>query len=404
MAAAAALALTVSVAGTAFADHHDPIPTQSQVDAAKARADHDAHSVAAIRASLATANTRLENASNAAEVASENYNGAVWKLSVAKQQLTKATSQADAAEARVVEERRGIGALVAQSSQEGFELNSVSALMTAEGPQGVMNRYGAFQSANDSLHARYEEYKNLNVRAKVFQAKAATAREQSQQLADQAKKLRDSAAAAAASAQSEAASIASQKSTLIHELAKAQNVSVAIARQRQSGLEELARQRAEAAARAKAKAEAAAAARNAKDHPNTDSPPPPPTGTPPPPSGSAVARVIAFAKAQLGEAYVWAAAGPNTWDCSGLTMMAWREGGIYLPHYSVAQYDVGTPISIASAQPGDLLFWSNNGRPSGIHHVALYLGGGAFIEAPHTGADVRYNTISAEYPNFAVRL
>ena len=113
---------------------------------------------------------------------------------------------------------------------------------------------------------------------------------------------------------------------------------------------------------------------------------------------------IAFAKAQLGEPYQWGATGPSSWDCSGLTMQAWAAAGKYLPHYSGAQYDAGTPIAVSDAEPGDLLFWTSNGRPSGIHHVAIYLGGGDFIEAPHTGANVRYNSIYAWYPDFAVRL
>jgi cell wall-associated NlpC family hydrolase len=85
-------------------------------------------------------------------------------------------------------------------------------------------------------------------------------------------------------------------------------------------------------------------------------------------------------------------------------MQAWASAGRYLPHYSVAQYESGTPIPVSSARAGDLLFWSSNGAPSGIHHVALYLGGGSFIEAPHTGAYVRYNSIYSWYPDFAVRL
>ena len=85
-------------------------------------------------------------------------------------------------------------------------------------------------------------------------------------------------------------------------------------------------------------------------------------------------------------------------------MRAWQAAGRSLPHYSVAQYDAGTPIPISDARPGDLLFWSSNGRPSGIHHVALSLGGSSFIEAPRTGLDVRYNSIYTWYPDFAVRL
>ena len=85
---------------------------------------------------------------------------------------------------------------------------------------------------------------------------------------------------------------------------------------------------------------------------------------------------------------MWGAAGPNAWDCSGLTMAAWRAGGEYLPHYSAAQYAATTPISSGSLRPGDLLFWSSSGSSSGIYHVALYLGGGQMIHAPRTGRNV----------------
>lgn len=127
------------------------------------------------------------------------------------------------------------------------------------------------------------------------------------------------------------------------------------------------------------------------------------TGPPVAASGRAGAA-IQFAMAQLGEMYLWGAAGPDRWDCSGLTMMAWRQGGKRLPHFSGAQYDAGTPIAISSARPGDLLFWSSNGRPSGIHHVALYLGNNQLIEAPRAGLDVRIRSLDYWYPDMAVRL
>ena len=107
----------------------------------------------------------------------------------------------------------------------------------------------------------------------------------------------------------------------------------------------------------------------------------------PAPSGGASAA-IAFAKAQLGEPYVWGGAGPDSWDCSGLTMAAWATAGRTLPHYSVAQYDATTPVSQGSLQPGDLVFWSSNGSPSSIYHMGMYLGGGQMIHAPRTGSNV----------------
>ena len=69
-------------------------------------------------------------------------------------------------------------------------------------------------------------------------------------------------------------------------------------------------------------------------------------------------------------------------------MRAWEAGGIALPHYSVAQYQAGTPISAAQLQPGDLVFWSSSSSPQGIHHVALYLGDGQIVHAPRTGRPV----------------
>ena len=115
--------------------------------------------------------------------------------------------------------------------------------------------------------------------------------------------------------------------------------------------------------------------------------PTPATPTPPPPAGGAAAA-IAFATAQLGEPYRWGAAGPDAWDCSGLTAGAWASAGTYLPHYSVAQYTQSTRITAAQLAPGDLVFWGSSSSPSSIYHVALYIGDGQVIHAPRTGRDV----------------
>jgi len=103
---------------------------------------------------------------------------------------------------------------------------------------------------------------------------------------------------------------------------------------------------------------------------------------------SAASQAVAYAKAQLGKPYVWSAEGPNGFDCSGLTMMAWRSAGVSIPRVAAAQYDMGRHISRSSLEPGDLVFF---GSP--IHHVGMYVGGGMMIEAPYTGQVVRYHTI-----------
>jgi len=105
-------------------------------------------------------------------------------------------------------------------------------------------------------------------------------------------------------------------------------------------------------------------------------------------SGKGV-RALAFAKAQLGEPYVRNAAGPGSWDCSGLTMKAWGSVGVSLPHSAGQQYNYGRSVAKADLQLGDLVFFY-----SGISHVGIYAGNGRVIHAPHPGASVEYIKIS----------
>jgi cell wall-associated NlpC family hydrolase len=119
-----------------------------------------------------------------------------------------------------------------------------------------------------------------------------------------------------------------------------------------------------------------------EDTPTTIPVKPVPPGPPPPPDVDGAAAAIAYARAQLGKPYEWGADGPETFDCSGLTMMAWKAGGVSLVHYTVAQYNQTRPIALADVKPGDLIFYDD------FDHVALYIGNGKIIHAPHTGAVV----------------
>ncbi len=98
------------------------------------------------------------------------------------------------------------------------------------------------------------------------------------------------------------------------------------------------------------------------------------------PVGAGAAEAVAAAKSRLGLPYVWGAAGPGAFDCSGLIMWAWGQAGVSLPHFSGAQYASTTHISMSQLQPGDLVFPNDPGD-----HVAMYIGGGQIIEAPHSG-------------------
>ncbi|HZD74239.1 MAG TPA: NlpC/P60 family protein [Actinomycetota bacterium] len=112
---------------------------------------------------------------------------------------------------------------------------------------------------------------------------------------------------------------------------------------------------------------------------------------------SAAEQAIAFAKAQLGEPYQWGATGPDSWDCSGLTMMAYQSAGVSIPRTSREQWTFGTHIdSMADLLPGDLVFFASGSDPSTIHHVGLYIGDGEMIHAPHTGDVVSIDSINRD--------
>ncbi|HEY3831694.1 MAG TPA: NlpC/P60 family protein [Acidimicrobiia bacterium] len=108
------------------------------------------------------------------------------------------------------------------------------------------------------------------------------------------------------------------------------------------------------------------------------------TPAPAPSAGAATAVNVAMSK--IGDPYVFAASGPSTFDCSGLTMFAWSAAGVGLPHSADGQYRMLPSVPIGDAQPGDLAFF---GTTSYVHHVGMVIGNGMMVEAPFTGADVR---------------
>ncbi|MER6396900.1 C40 family peptidase [Kitasatospora sp. NPDC001603] len=115
------------------------------------------------------------------------------------------------------------------------------------------------------------------------------------------------------------------------------------------------------------------------------------------PSSRSTQSAIDYALAQLGKPYVWGGDGPSGFDCSGLVQQAYRRSGISLPRVADDQYAATTPITAGQLHRGDLLFWSDSGRASGIHHVGIYLGGGKFVEAPRPGKTVRVSTLSSGF-------
>ena len=98
-----------------------------------------------------------------------------------------------------------------------------------------------------------------------------------------------------------------------------------------------------------------------------------------------------YAYAQLGKPYIWGGAGPKGYDCSGLIMMAWRAAGVNLPRVVPDQYHASRHVAKDDLRPGDIVYFDDLG------HDGIYVGGGKFIHAPHTGSVVKFESLSNPY-------
>jgi peptidoglycan DL-endopeptidase CwlO len=137
-------------------------------------------------------------------------------------------------------------------------------------------------------------------------------------------------------------------------------------------------------------------ARNASPSP---SPSPSAAPSPPPSSGGGSgggAVAVSWALSQVGRPYCYGGAGPSCYDCSGLTMRAWGQAGVSLPHSSSAQYGVGRHVSAGELQPGDLIFYY-----SPISHVSIYIGNGQRVSATHTGDYVRVQSLGSSIVGYS---
>jgi cell wall-associated NlpC family hydrolase len=370
------------------------LPSARQVQQAQAAASAKAAKVKAVEAALVAASARLDDARVTAEQAAEAYNAARIRLAAADRAAQLSRSTAAGATATYDRARADVGRLASQVYRNGGDLSEISAFLGQGGPQDVLDRAAMIDNLGAKRARAMQRLDATRVVAYLLQQQAddALRRQRAATAAlvtvrDQAESATDAAAATVAAAEAEQAK-------LLVELAELRHTSAALEQQRQVAL----------AARAAAgqhqggsggsdsgsgSAGSGGAGSGGAGSDGSGSGVPVPTGSPHG-SSSAGTEAVAWAKQQLGLPYRWGGAGPDSYDCSGLTMRAWQHAGVALPHYAASQYAQSAKVPYSGIRPGDLIFYATDpGRPSSIHHVTMYIGGGRMIEAPYTGANVR---------------
>jgi cell wall-associated NlpC family hydrolase len=375
----------------------NPVPSAGQVQAAQNQVNARAAALGRQEEELAAANARLTDLQTQAEVLTEQYDKAV----VADQQAAAAYSAAMKRLARAEQaqksSQREVAGLAANEYETGGGFDPIAAMLgDAHGVQAYLNQVGlgqVFASRRTDILARNQAD---SVVAAVFRSQAASslkARQAAMQRAAQLKAQIEAAVAAQTAAVNATKSLTSKLSgELVN--AKAREQSLASARQAALAAEAAAAARA-AAARAAAAAQAAQAAQ--APQPSAGSSGGAPVSWPSGGGGGGGGQgniAADWALTQLGRPYQWGAAGPYTYDCSGLTMVAWAHAGVGLLHYTGYQWVEGAHVPLDQLARGDLLFYAtNNADPNTIHHVGIYIGGGQMVDAPYTGVNVRIDSM-----------
>ena len=418
-----AISVTALFASLAAATPGIALAAPSDEEIARAREAENAAkmSVAQIEVELASVKSEAEVALQKAMSAAEELNGARYSLEQATQTARQAQADADKAKADYEAGKQEIASIAQTAYRDGgSSLDSIAPYLSADGLRTVETKQATLNSFSASANVKMQKVAALEQVAKVMNDAAIQAQAKQAEATAQVEARTAAAQSAANNASNAQAMTAARRDALVAELARKQNTTVELINQREAELEAQRQAAAAEAARQAAAAEAARqqaaaeAARRAREQQNSYTPAPAPAAsyddddddTPSRGGGGnsdAAAGAIAWAKSKLGARYVWAGEGPG-YDCSGLVTMAYRSQGIYLTHWSQAQYSEGTRVPVSQAQPGDLIFWNWDG--GNIDHVAIYLGNNQIIEAPTFGVPVRITSIygwSAVLP-YAVRV
>ncbi|MGN6445367.1 C40 family peptidase [Amnibacterium sp.] len=330
-----------------------PTPTPSPSASASGRS-HAQTQAQALAARIVALQRTAERTGRVAQQAGEHADAAQAASDTAQQTLSSAQEAATAAAQQAAETRSRAAAAAAQLARTNLGTLPLDLMLNAQTAEGVLGGLTTTGQLSVQSQLLFRQAKVQAAEAKQLAAVARSDAADAEAAAEEAARAYDAAKHAASAAK---AAVDSALAEQVRLLARARNDAEVCAHVGTAPV-------------AACLPKAAAA----------------------PAGDSAGARAVRFAIAQIGKPYVFGAAGPDSYDCSGLTLAAYAAAGVSIgPHSATAQYRLaasrGELVPVAAAQPGDLLFYTDGGGD--MYHVTISAGNGLMLEAPYPGATVR---------------
>jgi peptidoglycan DL-endopeptidase CwlO len=335
----------------------DPRPSQGDVAEAREAAREKNKALGGAAARLASAQDRLDRLAAETERLVEAYNGELVRMAHAKQSADTARARLAGAESEVATARAAV-AVIAAETYGGFDLSKpmMTVLLDGGGDADMLHRAGMLEQMSEERAMTLERLRQTEEVAAIFRTQADQALGAQRSATARAEALKEAAERATREQKRETVRLTREKKSLEEQVDAAR-----------SKAERLARERAAVRVRTSFRAGAV------------------------PVRGSARGDIAAnWVLTQLGKPYVWAADGPASYDCSGLTMRAWEQVGVRIDHWTGTQWTSGPHVPMGELRRGDLLFFGQiTSDPGTIHHVGMYIGRGLMVHAPQTGDVVR---------------
>ena len=369
----AALAVGITTAILAPAHAVPDYPTAAEVAAAKADVQEKEKMIERIEGILDTLEDEARALETIALQKNEAHNQAIEQVNIMAGKVQGLEASVLEADNEAVEAERQLAQIVARMYQMGTSGDpTLEIFFNPESADDLLYQLGTQEMLAQRTDAIYQAALDKKAQAEQLANELASAQAELEVRRDEAKRLLEEAEAAADAVIAKVRESEIQRADMMDQLATLKDTASDLERQRREGLEAERRQNAIKTA-----------------------PTAPELYSVSDPDFAKVEIAIAFASEQLGERYVLGGAGPNVWDCSGITMKSYAAAGVYIGwHSATAQYNVMASqkklVPLQNAQRGDLIWWSTEKAFSGDkYHVAIYLGDGMMLEAPNPARTVR---------------